>query len=355
MAASTGLLISISMPLTYLVMSWNSEQKEAIAYSQKLASDLQESIKESPRFWRFNVEKFARVFIAFQVDGLSSVKIYDERSTLIHEEKISPSFLEISGRSKIVYNNQVYGYVEVSERSEGLIYSFAGLSAAFLALGLFVGIVLYRFPTRIVRQAENEITLAFQKLDHLSHYDMLTNLPNRRHLNNLLAQALDRASQHQQQIAVMFFDLDRFKEINDTLGHNNGDIVLQMVAERLKSCMRNDDIVARLGGDEFIAVIPDITDAQNAAMLAQRVIDTLAQPFVLEGQELFITSSIGISIYPSDGDDIETLIKNADMAMYRAKEQGKNRYHFYAPAMNERLLSQGKRPETGQSKIRRIY
>lgn len=339
MAVITGILIAVSMPLTYLVLSWNAERKEVRANSQKLALDLQESIKENPRLWQFNTPKFTKLFLTFQVNDLSYVKIYDEKMNLVHQEIITgPSLLDISSRSRIIYNNRVYGYVEVVKTASGLIYSFMALATAFSVLGLLVGAVLYRLPTRIVREAENEISLAFQKLDHLSHYDMLTNLPNRVLLNDRFAQALEHARRSQEKLAVLFLDLDRFKMINDTLGHNNGDLVLRSAAERISSCIRTGDTIARVGGDEFVVIAPDISDPRDAAVLAQRIIDILAQPFVMEGHELLVTSSIGISLYPSDGDNMETLIKNADTAMYHAKQQGKSRFEFHSPALKAAAL-----------------
>ncbi len=168
-----------------------------------------------------------------------------------------------------------------------------------------------------------------EQIEFQAYHDTLTLIPNRVLLYDRLNQAIARARRNQKQLAVMFLDLDRFKRINDTLGHSTGDQLLKAVSERLTGIMRDSDTVARQGGDEFIILLPEIEDIQDAAAVAEKIIETLKKPFFLEGHELFITTSIGISIFPDDGSDRETLIKNADTAMYRAKEQGRNNYQFY--------------------------
>lgn len=174
-----------------------------------------------------------------------------------------------------------------------------------------------------------EETIRYQAL-----HDLLTDLPNRILFNERLSGALVNAKSNQGTIAVMFLDLDRFKTINDTLSHACGDQLLQMVAERLTSSLWQHDTVARWGGDEFTLLLPQISCAEDAARIAQVILDTLKQPFNIEGHQLHISSSIGISLYPHDGEDGETLLRNADAALHRAKEQGRNNYQFYTAAMN---------------------
>src|SRR5204863_70024 len=145
----------------------------------------------------------------------------------------------------------------------------------------------------------------------------------------------DRASQR---LAVFFLDLDRFKEINDSLGHTVGDALLKSVADRIRRCVREGDTVARFGGDEFTLLIPRVENVEDAAKIAQKILETLKIPFSIAEHELFVTASIGISVYPTDGVDPETLVRNADTAMYRAKDQGRDNYQLYAPAMNARAL-----------------
>jgi len=137
---------------------------------------------------------------------------------------------------------------------------------------------------------------------------------------------------------VFFLDLDRFKDINDSLGHSVGDALLKAVAERIRHCVREGDTVARFGGDEFTLLIPRIDQVEDAAKIAQKILETLKIPFIVGERELFVTTSIGITVYPNDGADPETLVRNADSAMYRAKDAGRDNYQLYAPAMNARAL-----------------
>lgn len=174
-----------------------------------------------------------------------------------------------------------------------------------------------------------------QRLAYLAHYDNLTGLPNRALFREKVDRALLHARQHQTKLAVLFLDLDRFKYINDTWGHAVGDLLLQDVANRLVECVRKQDTMARLGGDEFTAVLENIEGTQEVIEVAQGILDAFRPQFYLNGHETFITTSIGISLYPNDGDDADTLLKHADAAMYRAKEGGKNDFQFFALEMNE--------------------
>jgi diguanylate cyclase (GGDEF)-like protein/PAS domain S-box-containing protein len=170
-------------------------------------------------------------------------------------------------------------------------------------------------------------------LVYLAHHDSLTGLPNRTLFNDRLQQSLIDADRRERLVAILFMDLDRFKNINDTLGHEAGDALLRAVSARLKECVRSGDTVARLGGDEFIVLLPDIAHVDDVARIAQKILDIFTQPFGIDGRELFVTTSIGITLYPFDDKGVEGLVKNADVAMYRAKEQGRNSYQFYAAEM----------------------
>ncbi len=173
-----------------------------------------------------------------------------------------------------------------------------------------------------------------QRLAYLAHYDDLTGLPNRTLFYERLNRAIDHAQQQHHQVAVMFLDLDRFKFINDTWGHAVGDLLLKDVAKRLRECVRQSDTIARLGGDEFTAILENITDTKEAIEVAQKILEMTQNPFFLCGNEMFMTTSIGISLYPNDGENVDTLLKHADAAMYRAKEGGKNNYEFFTAQMN---------------------
>ncbi|GMR19459.1 MAG: hypothetical protein BMS9Abin36_0054 [Gammaproteobacteria bacterium] len=185
----------------------------------------------------------------------------------------------------------------------------------------------------ITEQKKNE-----ERLAHQAYHDALTNLPNRLLFHDRLNMALAYAQRNDTMLAVLFLDLDRFKNINDSLGHSVGDRLLQGVAERLTHSVRQEDTVARMGGDEFTILLPHTPHTSSVAEVAEKILDTLKRPLHVCGHELFVTASIGISIYPGDTRQAESLMKNADTAMYRAKERGGNNYQFYAPAMNTRAL-----------------
>jgi diguanylate cyclase (GGDEF)-like protein/PAS domain S-box-containing protein len=175
-----------------------------------------------------------------------------------------------------------------------------------------------------------EETISFQ-----AYHDLLTKLPNRALLNDRLSLAINQAKRDNDKLAVMFLDLDRFKNINDSLGHMIGDELLQQVSTRLKECIREGDTLARFGGDEFTLMLPKLTNArEDSCKLAEKITNTLKKPFYVDGHELYVSASIGVALYPQDGTNIESLIKHADVAMYHVKGQGKNGYQFYSNEMN---------------------
>ena len=176
------------------------------------------------------------------------------------------------------------------------------------------------------------------QISHLAQHDFLTDLPNRMLLNDRLTQAIELGRRHGKQLAVLFLDLDRFKHVNDSLGHEIGDKLLQSMAGRLVSCVRGSDTVSRQGGDEFVVLFSEIEHADDAAASAQKILAALRAPHDVAHHDLHVTASIGVSIYPDDGRDAETLIKCADTAMYHAKESGRNNYQFFTPHMNARAV-----------------
>ncbi len=174
----------------------------------------------------------------------------------------------------------------------------------------------------------------------LAHYDTLTGLPNRVLFQDRLQQAIIQAKRKKYFVALLFLDLDRFKNINDSLGHLAGDFLLTEVSKRLTNCIRSMDTVARLGGDEFTIILTEITNSQGVTSVANKIIESFKEPFLLNNQEMIITTSIGITLYPNDGQDMEVLLKNADLAMYHAKSIGKNNYQFFSADMNIELIEQ---------------
>jgi diguanylate cyclase (GGDEF)-like protein/PAS domain S-box-containing protein len=198
--------------------------------------------------------------------------------------------------------------------------------------GLVTGAVIVFRDVSAARAQKEQIT-------YLAEHDFLTGLPNRLLLNDRVGQAISLARRHGSRIAVLFLDLDGFKQINDSLGHAAGDKLLQSVAERLLGCVRSPDTVSRQGGDEFVLLLQDLKQSDDAGATARRVLQTVAEVHYVEGHELHVTASIGVSVYPDDGLDAETLIKNADAAMYNSKKSGRRSYQFYRPEMNDRAVN----------------
>lgn len=187
----------------------------------------------------------------------------------------------------------------------------------------------------------NDVSAARAKsleLSHLAQHDFLTDLPNRVLLNDRISQAISYASRYTKQLAVMFVDLDEFKRINDSPGHSVGDKLLQSVASRLIACVRRSDTVSRLGGDEFVVLLTQVEHAEDAAFISNKILSSLAEPFSIDQKHLDINASIGVSTYPGDGDDAETLIHKADTAMYTAKQLGRNNCQFFKADMQARVL-----------------
>jgi len=188
------------------------------------------------------------------------------------------------------------------------------------------------------KKIERELIKNKAMLDRMAHHDTLTELPNRLLFIDRLNQAIHTANRNNTVIALLFIDLDNFKEINDSLGHSVGDELLQAVSRRLTQATREDDIISRLGGDEFTVITGELKKPEDAAIVAQKMVNEFQQPFALKNHQLHITASIGISTYPDNGTDVENLLKNADSAMYRAKHEGRNTYHFYIEDMTLKAI-----------------
>ncbi|MCG6553738.1 MAG: EAL domain-containing protein, partial [Candidatus Magnetominusculus sp. LBB02] len=183
-----------------------------------------------------------------------------------------------------------------------------------------------------------ERKLTEQRLQYLSHFDSLTDLPNRTLFYDRLSHVLGHSRRYNQMFALLFLDLDGFKFINNSLGHDMGDLLLKMVAARLPKCVRESDTVAHAGADEFVIILPMLEKVQEVSLVAEKILEAFSTPFHLDTHECFVGLSIGVSVYPCDGDDIDSLLKNSDIAMYQAKAKGGNTYQFYNSDMNSRVL-----------------
>lgn len=247
-------------------------------------------------------------------------------------ETLSRANASASGTPIVVLtgnNDETIAVKAVQEGAQDYLVK-GNVDANLLARSLRYAIERHRMIAQLRRAREVE--------RHMANHDVLTGLPNRQLFYERLGQAITHARREEKSVAVMFLDLDDFKLLNDTLGHEVGDRLLKAVAERLRKVLRETDTAARLGGDEFTLILYGTNGPEEPARMAQRVLDAIAEPFQLDNNDLFATGSVGISIFPHDGDDVETMVRNADMAMYRAKASGKNTHQFYTPAMNREAI-----------------
>jgi diguanylate cyclase (GGDEF)-like protein len=222
------------------------------------------------------------------------------------------------------------------ERRVTLAWAVCGSLLVVMLTGL-LGRMSWQLVQGRLREGETKLEHA-ERVEYLAYHDGLTGLPNRSMFSKRLSQSISEAQRYERRLGVAFLDLDRFKQINDTLGHEAGDQLLKEVAIRLKGCVRDSDTVARLGGDEFVVLLPELADERYAATIAKKILAAVARPFTLIGQEFRVTASIGISTYPQDGLDEQSLTKNADIAMYQAKTEGKNNFQFYSQELNANSL-----------------
>jgi diguanylate cyclase (GGDEF)-like protein/PAS domain S-box-containing protein len=304
---------------------------------------------------RIEAEKTMRLQSRIFEHSAESILITDARHRIL---SVNPAFSKITGYPESEILGQTPALLR-SERHSEKFYDDIWHSVE--QLGSWHGEVWTRrkngqdFPSwasiSLVRNREGQVSNYFsiftditerieaeERIHHLAYYDALTGLPNRSLLQKLIDQALIEARRNRLHGAILFIDLNRFKPINDTLGHAIGDRLLKQIAERLRVTVRTEDVVARLGGDEFIVALFDITRREHAAIVAQKILSALDPAFWIDEHELQIGAAIGISVYPRDGFDTESLLRMADIAMYRAKQGGQDGYAFYSHEMNQRAL-----------------
>ncbi|WP_415754111.1 EAL and GGDEF domain-containing protein [Pseudomonas citronellolis] len=269
-----------------------------------------------------------------RLTGYSAAEVLDQQPRLLTADQQEANQLK-----HVLDSLQRSGSWEgeiLQKRKSGELYpSWVGITAVQDEEGDLVSFVCF-FSDISERKASE------RRIHRLAYYDALTHLPNRTLFQDRLHTALMQAERHRQWVVLMFLDLDRFKPINDSLGHAAGDRMLKEVAERLNQCVSDNDTVARMGGDEFTLLLPGLEDRERALkraiQVAERILASLARPFTLEGREFFVTASIGVALSPQDGAELSQLMKNADTAMYHAKEVGKNNFQFYQAEMNARAL-----------------
>jgi diguanylate cyclase (GGDEF)-like protein/PAS domain S-box-containing protein len=297
------------------------ESKEALQDFLDTATDLVQSVTPDGRFAYVNRAWLHT--LGYSREDLASLTVFD----LVHPDHRGRCQETLR---RVVAGESVKNLEVVCIRKDGRPITLEGNIDARSKDGVSIMRAIFRDIT--------ERKLAEQRLNTLAHYDTLTGLPNRVLFQDRLAQALAQARRERCMVGLLYLDLDRFKLINDTLGHTVGDQLLKAVAQRLVGCVRATNAVSRLGGDEFTVMLPALTTPQGAAVVARKILRAVSQPITVHGHDVFITPSIGITVFPADAGDIDGLLKNADAAMYRAKEQG-NAYQFYAPDMHSRALN----------------
>ncbi|HTT07875.1 MAG TPA: EAL domain-containing protein [Gammaproteobacteria bacterium] len=261
-----------------------------------------------------------------EVTGFSDDDVLGQPLNIIVSERREPGILKTL-QTALSENGRWYGELWCKRKAGGVFPTWLNISAAGDEASSVSHYIAVLADISTLKASESRI-------EFLAHHDALTGLPNRTLLQTRFEQAQAQADRDRSHVALMFLDLDYFKNINDSLGHTVGDKLLQKVADTLKSCLRQSDTVCRLGGDEFLILLPDVTDSDITVHVASKLQEGLCQSYEIEGHHLATSCSIGISLYPDDGRDYITLLKNADTAMYYAKNNGRNTYHFFTESMN---------------------
>lgn len=291
------------------------------------ASDTLKSLQASPAFVGVALINSDRAAIASQPDGFSA-RAPDMRRFANDDHQFS--FFEVEILLPVQHQGSDIGHIYLVKSMRTLfkrlgLYALSSLAVALIAM--LVAVILLTRVRQSVRQAE-------QNLHHLAHIDPVTGLANRNAFNERLEFAIEEARQFGEAVTVLMLDLDNFKQVNDTLGHQAGDELLRMVAQRIAKTMRRDDVVARLGGDEFAVILKGVSAHSEAVLICTKLIENFSSAFRVEDHDFFVTASIGVSFYPEDASDGKMLVRNADTAMYQAKVAGKNAFELFLPAMN---------------------
>jgi diguanylate cyclase (GGDEF)-like protein len=333
LALVTGIIITFTMPLTYFILAMKEYRHEAQNENNQLIHKMQNTIIANPTLWFFNCQKYLQILPSGQTALIIRFNNYNQNMELLHVIAVNrTSRFIIREKTAIKLNNHYYGYLEIVKNVDSIWNQSLLLFLGFTVLGSITGIILYRFPLKIVLTAEREINNSINTLEQLSFWDALTGLPNRVNLNKLLQELIHESDWGGCQFALLFMDINRFKLINDNLGHGVGDLVLKGFAERIARHLPDKVIFARISGDEFVIVSPD-SEPKSVAAIYESIVTVLERPFLIDEHELYITISIGVSQYPNDASDIESLLKSADLAMYYSKNSGKNQLTFITPAL----------------------
>ncbi|MFC0388895.1 putative bifunctional diguanylate cyclase/phosphodiesterase [Muricoccus vinaceus] len=327
-----ALLIAAALPVTYLFAAHSRVQGALEASARLHAAETAELSRFNPAFWEFD-----GLTISAPAQGRASVerrRVFNEQGRLVvesvPEQKLA--WPVVTHREPILEGARKVGEVEAARSMRRALLTALLVSSASVFLGVIIFAILRVLPLRLLNRA-------LERASYLAAHDLLTGLPNRGLFTDRLRQALALARRDAEPLAVLCLDLDRFKEVNDTLGHAAGDRLLQEVAQRLSAALRESDTLARLGGDEFAIIQPKARQPEAAEALARRLIAALEAPIDLGGDWASVGVSIGIAMVGQSGSaDITQLMRDADLALYQAKESGRGGYRFFSPEMNQKLL-----------------
>jgi diguanylate cyclase (GGDEF)-like protein len=330
-AAAFSLCFAIGMPGIYYVSGWQRHFATVRAEARVSAASISDLISRNPDLWRFQGHRIQGL-LALGADG-GSRRVKDAGGAVIAEVVVDEEtgWSDLTAIEPLFDAARVVGFVEVSHPVRALVVGTAWLSAISLVIGLAAFISLRLIPLRMLKRA-------LQRAAHLATHDPLTGLPNRTLFRDRLDQALSQANRQGEMVAALYLDLDQFKEVNDTLGHAAGDLLLKSVAQRMRGALRKTDTLARLGGDEFGIVQVGPHQPQHAESLARRLIEVMSEPFELSDHHAAVGVSIGIALRSGAlASDAEQLLQEADVALYRAKAEGRGVHRFFEAEMNARL------------------
>jgi diguanylate cyclase (GGDEF)-like protein len=341
MAAFIALLIAFFVPVAYFELHQNYIEGGLEADASNLAYRLSQVVSDHPLMWQFRADMLTEIVSRFAEHNAKEhlqIHLFADDDLILelgaHDHDVGAPWLTdwlASVVSHPIYDSgRVVGRAELCFSLHPLAYQTAHLSVWTMLLGLVIFGFLRYVPLRALDRALKEVS-------YLASHDPLTDLPNRTLFRDRLQRALAQSERRDDRVAVLCFDLDHFKDVNDTLGHGIGDVLLGQVTDRVSKLIRPSDTLARLGGDEFAVIQAELDQPDGVAVLAQRIIDALAEPFELSGHEVVIGASVGIALYPEDQTDPDHLLRNADLALYRAKAEGRGVYRFFEEDMNLRL------------------
>lgn len=333
-AIAVALVVGIATPGMYFLANLEHQKGEIHAFAHIRASLVTNAINKNPAMWRFEEHKL----LAMVEDHPRNEKyptlyrVLDaDRNTIVKSSDVVLPWPIISYRIKLYDSTRQVGLYSVERTLHCILIDTLWVACASLLLALIIAIPLRTLPLRALRKSQ-------QRLVHMAHHDVLTGLPNRSLLNDRLNQAILYAQRYNRCVTLVFIDLDNFKTINDSLGHDVGDELLKQIAERMQRTVRRTDTVVRLGGDEFVIILFDQPDkSESITGVLQKIREVVSQPLSIDNHMLWVTCSMGLATYPDDGKDMVTLLKNADAAMYQAKALGRNNFQFYTAEMNSKL------------------